>query len=181
MAGSLSGATATLLTYPLDMVRARMAVSRKQLYKGLIDTFKLIITKEGVLTLYRGIVPTLMGIIPYAGSSFFTYETLKQAYRDRHGELTTVPRLAAGAVAGLVGQTSSYPLDVVRRRMQTESVVGSIRYTGILQTMTLVLKREGIRGLYKGVSMNWIKGPVSVTVSFNVYETVHRWMKASRY
>ena len=177
IAGSLAGTTATVVTYPFDMVRARMAVSRKQLYKGLVDTFRLIIRNEGVLTLYRGVSPTVIGVVPYAGCSFFIYETLKQKHRDMYNtELTPVLRLASGALAGLIGQTTSYPLDVVRRRMQTEGVVNNVKYQSIVGTMSYVFRTEGIRGMYKGVSMNWIKGPISVTVSFNVYDVVHEWI-----
>ena len=35
---------------------------------------------EGVASVYRGFLPTLMGIMPYASISFFTFETLKQQY-----------------------------------------------------------------------------------------------------
>ena len=40
--------------------------------------FKKIYRTEGLKTLYRGISPTVLGVIPYAGTSFFTYETLKK-------------------------------------------------------------------------------------------------------
>ena len=166
-----------MATYPFDMVRARMAVSRKQLYKGLVDTFRLIIRNEGVITLYRGVTPTVIGVVPYAGCSFFIYETLKQKHRDVYNtELTPVLRLASGAFAGLIGQTTSYPLDVVRRRMQTEGVVNNVKYQSIVGTISYVFRTEGMRGIYKGVTMNWIKGPISVTVSFNVYDVVHEWI-----
>ena len=62
-----------------------------------------------------------MGVIPYAGTSFYTYETLKSWAVERKGGDATHPmlpspleRLGAGAVAGLLGQTASYPLDIVR-------------------------------------------------------------------
>jgi len=35
---------------------------------------------EGIRSLYRGFTPTVVGVIPYAGTSFFTYETLKKLY-----------------------------------------------------------------------------------------------------
>ena len=66
-------------------------------------------------------VPTLLGVIPYAGTSFFTYETLKgwtvrRKGGDKHGPMLPSPieRLGCGAVAGLLGQASSYPLDIAR-------------------------------------------------------------------
>lgn len=73
-------------------------------------------------------------------------------------------------VSGLLGQNVSYPLDIVRRRMQTEGLVTKVTYRTILHTLRYVFTTEGVRGLYKGVSMNWIKGPLAVTISFNTYD-----------
>ena len=73
------------------------------------------------MTFPRGLTPTLLGVIPYAGTSFFTYESLKGWLVTRKGGDPSHPllpspleRLACGAVAGLLGQTASYPLDIVR-------------------------------------------------------------------
>ena len=171
VAGSLAGATATLVTYPLDMVRARMAITHKNMYTNLPNAFWKILSAEGAFTLYRGASPTILGVIPYAGCSFFTFETIKKWYRDTyHTSPTPIQRLAAGALAGLVGQTTSYPLDVVRRRMQTEGVISDIKYPTIASTLRYIYYSEGLRGIYKGVTMNWIKGPIAVTISFNTYE-----------
>ena len=63
--------TAVLFTYPLDVVRARLAfqvVGKNSQYSGLIDTFRAICKQEGgVCGLYKGIVPTMLGMAPYAG------------------------------------------------------------------------------------------------------------------
>ena len=79
-------------------------------------------------------------------------------------------RLAFGACAGLLGQSASYPLDVVRRRMQTAGVTGHT-YGTIFGTMKEIVSEEGvIRGLYKGLSMNWVKGPIAVGISFTTFD-----------
>ncbi|KAK1152458.1 mitochondrial coenzyme A transporter SLC25A42-like [Acipenser oxyrinchus oxyrinchus] len=172
LAGSLAGTTAAMLTYPLDMVRARMAVTPKEMYSNILHVFVRISREEGLQTLYRGFTPTILGVIPYAGISFFTYETLKKVHADHTGRPHPYPaeRLAFGACAGLLGQSASYPLDVVRRRMQTAGVTGHT-YGSITGTMRLIVREEGLaRGLYKGLSMNWVKGPIAVGISFTTFD-----------
>jgi len=189
MAGSLAGMTGQVLTYPLDRARAVMAVTRIGEYKNLMDVFRRTIKNEGIPALYRGFVPTILGVIPYAGTSFFTYEQLKAFWTAKAKQEdpsnptpapTTLQRLSSGAIAGLLGQTTSYPLDIVRRRMQTATQMGvsQNRYATILGTLTVILRKEGIRkGWFKGVSMNFIKGPIAVGISFTTFDYFNHLMK----
>uniref|UniRef100_A0A8D0L654 Mitochondrial coenzyme A transporter SLC25A42 n=1 Tax=Sphenodon punctatus TaxID=8508 RepID=A0A8D0L654_SPHPU len=172
LAGSMAGITAAMVTYPLDLVRARMAVTPKEMYSNIVHVFIRISREEGLKTLYRGFAPTILGVIPYAGLSFFTYESLKKMHADHSGRPQPYPveRLLFGACAGLIGQSASYPLDVVRRRMQTAGVTGHA-YSTIFLTMQEIIREEGlVRGLYKGLSMNWVKGPVAVGISFTTFD-----------
>uniref|UniRef100_A0A7E4VHR8 Mitochondrial coenzyme A transporter SLC25A42 n=1 Tax=Panagrellus redivivus TaxID=6233 RepID=A0A7E4VHR8_PANRE len=175
-AGSFAAMTATCFTYPLDTAKALLSVSSKAEYPTLFAVFTKTYAERGFVTFYRGLYPTLAGVLPYAGSSFFTYESLKIVYREETGkEPSAFGRLICGATAGLIGQTSSYPLDIVRRRMQTGRVP---RTQGIIFTLVQIYKHEGIRnGLYKGLSMNWIKGPISVGVSFTTFDTVSVFLR----
>lgn len=78
VAGSLAGVVSTSCTYPLDLARARMAVTHREMYNSLLAVFYKTVHDEGYKALFRGYLPTLLGVIPYAGTSFFTYETLKR-------------------------------------------------------------------------------------------------------
>jgi hypothetical protein len=61
--------------------------------------------------------PTLIGILPYAGLKFYIYEDLKSRVPEVY-KRSVILKLSCGALAGLFGQTLTYPLDVVRRQMQ---------------------------------------------------------------
>lgn len=82
LAGSLAGITSQSLTYPLDLARARMAVTDKGTLgnQTLRQVFVSMWVKESPRSLFRGYWATILGVIPYAGTSFFTYDTLKHEY-----------------------------------------------------------------------------------------------------
>ena len=120
-------------------------------YKNLVFVFVSLYKEEGFLSLYRGLTPTLLGVIPYAGTSFFPYETLKGWMLRRRAEAGPgdqrlpppgpVERMGCGAVAGLLGQAASYPLDIVRRRMQTSVQLGKgDKYSSVLGTLLTVYR-----------------------------------------
>ncbi|XP_042422167.1 mitochondrial carrier protein CoAc1-like isoform X1 [Zingiber officinale] len=132
LAGSASGGTAVLCTYPLDLARTKLAYqvnnpgklgnearmfNPKTSYTGIVDVFKKVYMEGGMRSLFRGVGPTLVGIIPYAGLKFYIYEDLKSRVPEQY-EKSVVLRLSCGALAGLFGQTLTYPLDVIRRQMQ---------------------------------------------------------------
>ena len=163
LAGAVSGSCAVCVSYPLETLRARLAVDLGVRYShGYWSAVKSIVSREGVLSLYAGLRPTLFGIIPYAGTSFAVYESLK-------GDSSYGKRLAIGALAGFCAQAATYPLDVVRRRMQVSPASNLF----FLATLRNIYSNEGItRGLYKGLSMNAIKGPIAVAISLNVNDYV---------
>lgn len=179
LAGSLSGVSASFCTYPLDLMRARLAITNK--YTTLHCCFRTIIHEEGYHALYNGFLPTILGIIPYAGISFFIYETLKSWHYDKYGKgnMSAIDRLMFGAMSGLCGQSMTYPLDIVRRRMQTDGLGGSGRqYRSLVATCKHVLETEGVtKGYFKGMSVNWVKGPVAIGISFMTFDTVKKYLE----
>ncbi|CAL8124194.1 unnamed protein product [Orchesella dallaii] len=184
VAGSLAGVTAQSLTYPLDLTRARLAISPKSKYKSLMDVFVKTTKSEGVKGLFKGYVPTIIGVIPYAGCSFYCYESLKRVWVKEFGPESVggIERLCFGACAGIIGQTSSYPLDIVRRRLQTQTVdmatILKSRFH-VFAIMKMIARTEGIvGGLYKGLSMNWVKGPVAAGISFASYDWIQGFLRS---
>ncbi|XP_065527049.1 solute carrier family 25 member 16 isoform X3 [Lathamus discolor] len=195
MAGSMAGITAVICTYPLDMVRVRLAfqVKGEHKYMGIIHAFKMIYTKEGGLSgFYRGLMPTIVGMAPYAGFSFFTFGTLKSIGLSQAPNLLGRPsldnpdvlvlkthvNLLCGGIAGAIAQTISYPLDVTRRRMQLGAVLpDSEKCLTMVQTLKYVYQQHGIRrGLYRGLSLNYIRCIPSQAVAFTTYELMKQFL-----
>lgn len=60
-----------------------------------------------------------IGIIPYAGVDIATFELMKQHLLEKyHGDPHPVSILAAGMLSSSVAQFASYPLSLVRTRLQ---------------------------------------------------------------
>lgn len=182
LAGAAAGTTATVLTYPLDLLRARGAVECGKEF-GYLPMLRHILRSEGPKGLFHGLSPTLVGIIPYCGLNFAAYHSLKDLARHRlhlqpGQEIPLGVSLGAGALSGLFAQSCTYPLDVIRRRMQVQGkscpsfrvVLGS------------VCRSEGVvKGLFKGLSLNWAQGSVSVSVSFVLNDLLRDWLGATRH
>lgn len=165
-AGAGAGAAATLATYPLDLLRARLAVAPHSpggAAPRLRDGVRAL-ALAGPRAAFRGIGPTLAGVVPYSGVTWLAYTTLADRAEGR------AQRLGAGAAAGLLGQAVTYPLDVARRRMQVAATSGGGRSAvGVLRD---AVAAEGAATLYKGLSINVLKTPVATAVSFACFEAL---------
>nr|GEV52859.1 graves disease carrier protein [Tanacetum cinerariifolium] len=107
LAGSAAGGTAVLCTYPLDLARTKLAyqvVDAKPIvgngaksiiaqpqYSGIKNVLQSVYREGGMRGLYRGVGPTLIGILPYAGLKFYIYEELKSRVPEEQQRSITMP------------------------------------------------------------------------------------------
>ena len=65
LCGSGGGITATVITYPTDMVKTRLTAQHtdptKKAYKGIFDAFRRIFTDEGPRAFYKGMSTSIIG------------------------------------------------------------------------------------------------------------------------
>ena len=155
LAGSIGGAMGTLWTYPLDVLRVRLALTPGSNWSSTV--------RQGGL--FQGILPTMAGIIPYSGTSWMVKQTLQEAFPTVfHRNPSLIERLSMNALAGLAGQFVTYPLDIVRRRMQMAQYDADGRLPSLTATLRHLFATEGVRGLTKGFSLNIIKGPITLSL-----------------
>lgn len=196
LAGSAAGGTAVLCTYPLDLARTKLAyqvvdtrggfgrsmagLRVQPAYSGIKDVLTNVYKEGGIRALYRGVGPTLTGILPYAGLKFYIYEEFKSRVPGDYQNSIAV-RLSCGALAGLFGQTLTYPLDVVRRQMQVEnlqpSIQGKARYRNTFHGLSCIAHNQGWRQLFAGLSINYIKIVPSVAIGFAAYDSMKIWLR----
>lgn len=178
--GASAGAAATTATYPLDLLRTRFAAQgNDRIYTSLRMAVMDIAHEEGPKGFFRGLAPGLAQIVPYMGLFFATYETLRQPL----GKLE-LPfgggEAAAGVTASVLAKTGVFPLDLVRKRIQVQGPRRA-RYvhknipeyaggtTGALKT---IIKTEGVRGLYRGLTVSLLKAAPASAVTVWTYERV---------
>lgn len=191
-AGALAGIVSSTVTYPLDLIRTRLAVQgegKERRYRNIRHAFFTIIKEEGGLfsgCLFRGLGPSLIGIAPYIGLNFAVYEGLKGYVMTYYlaetaghklrtltheRDLPVIIKLTCGSVAGAVAQTGTYPLDVVRRRMQMKGATGELfKYNSTWHAFKVIVKSERVYGLFKGMWPNLLKVAPTIGIQFAVYE-----------
>ncbi|KAJ5143783.1 uncharacterized protein N7515_002570 [Penicillium bovifimosum] len=168
LCGSIAGAISTLLTYPLELIRTRLAFETQKHSSSWLGITQKICSENtaggrtGLSNLYRGIAPTMLGILPYAGMSFLTHDQIKDWL------------LSCGALAGIVAQTVSYPIEIVRRRIQVAGVVGD--RLSIVETSQRVFRERGVRGFFIGLNIGYVKMAPMVATSFYVYDRMKRYL-----
>ncbi|KAE8658053.1 Mitochondrial substrate carrier family protein isoform 2 [Hibiscus syriacus] len=149
IAGSCSGGTAVVDTRT-KFSSGMTSLYPRPAYSGIRDLLTTVYKEGGIRGLYRG--PTLAGILPYAGLKFYIYETF------------------------------TYPLDVARRQMQVESlqsssIQGDTRYRNTYDGLTTIVRNQGWRQLFAGLSINYIKIVPSVAVGFAAYDMMKVWLR----
>lgn len=172
LSGGLAGAVAQSIIYPLELVRTRLAVCPSGTYRGIADVFRKVLRVEGWRAFYRGLTPSMLGIIPYAGVDIAVFEMLKERLLDEYEGFPPAHMiLGAGMVSSSIAQFASYPLALTRTRLQAQGVGGRpLKYVGMVDVLQKTYRLEGFRGLYKGSLPNLCKLAPAAGISWFVFE-----------
>nr|XP_043628482.1 adenine nucleotide transporter BT1, chloroplastic/mitochondrial-like [Erigeron canadensis]XP_043628483.1 adenine nucleotide transporter BT1, chloroplastic/mitochondrial-like [Erigeron canadensis] len=170
VAGAVAGISSTICMYPLELLKTRLTVQRG-VYKNLVDAFVRIIKEEGPAELYRGLTPSLIGVIPYAATNYFAYDTLRKAYKKvlKKEDIGNIATLLIGSAAGAISSSATFPLEVARKHMQAGAINGRV-YDNMLHALLSILEKEGVQGLYRGLGPSCIKIVPAAGISFMCYE-----------
>ncbi|KAF8989092.1 mitochondrial carrier domain-containing protein [Cyathus striatus] len=135
---------------------------------------KSMLTRYPGPNFYRGFTVTTLGIIPYAGVLFLTWEYLRSLLPPGREYKSPIVDLAIGAVSGALAQTACYPFGVVRRQMQVGGVSTPGKLIGWKEAVRSVWRGKGWRGFYVGLSIGYAKVVPMSALSFAVWQWAKR-------
>lgn len=182
--GGISGAFATLCTYPLDLLRTRFAAQTEpKQYYNIRHAIAMIFSQHGVRGFYAGLQPTLIEIVPYISLHFALYESAKNSMlrRTESSYLSMNESMAIGSMSGAASKLLTLPLDNAKKLIQVEAQFQSQQtssYRGIGHVLYSIWKRDGIRGWFRGTAPSLLKAAPNSAITFAVYETAKRLLSS---
>ncbi|KAJ3807383.1 mitochondrial carrier [Lentinula novae-zelandiae] len=179
--GAGAGASSLLFVYSLDYARTRLANDAKSAkgggdrqFNGLVDVYRKTIASDGVAGLYRGFVPSVVGIVVYRGLYFGLFDSLKPVVLVGPFEGSFLAAFALGWVVTNAAGLASYPLDTIRRRMMMTSGTGQ-KYASMFDAGRQIVAKEGTASLFKGAGANILRAVAGAGV-LSLYDKAQELM-----
>lgn len=187
LAATEAGCATTLATNPIWVVKTRLQLQKGgaaalpgvdpgDRYAGFVDALVKIAKKEGVAGLYKGLFPSIL-LVSHGSIQLAAYERVKELTRgaDVTREMSPTEAGFAGIASKFIAALSTYPLQVVRARIQQRMdtrAADAPAYSRFSQTLAKTISREGILGLYKGFAPNMVRVLPSSAITFAAYESI---------
>lgn len=91
-------------------------------------------------------------------------------------DLNGLELMMAGGLSGVAGWLSTYPIDVIKTRIQAQSLSGSKRYAGLWDCGQKIVREEGWRVLWRGTAATILRAFPTNAVIFLGYSWTMRGM-----
>ncbi|KZV97645.1 mitochondrial carrier [Exidia glandulosa HHB12029] len=170
VSGGAAGAASSVFVYSLDYARTRLSADARSAgaggtrqFSGLIDVYKQTMKSDGIAGLYRGFVPSVVGIIVYRGVYFGGYDTIKETFLTGKLQGNFILSMGIGWAATTTASMASYPLDTIRRRMMMTSGTKT-HYKNFIHAGQEIVAKEGAKTLFAGAGANIIRGLAGAAV-----------------
>ncbi|KAI7799617.1 mitochondrial basic amino acids transporter [Triplophysa rosa] len=166
LAGAAAGSIQCVICCPMELAKTRMQLqgtgekksSTRKLYKNSLDCLARIYQREGLRGVNRGMVTTLIRETPGFGVYFLAYDLLTRSLGWEPEDPYMIPKLLfAGGMSGIASWLSTYPVDVIKSRLQADGVGGKFQYSGIMDCTRKSIEREGWRVFTRGLTSTLLR------------------------
>ncbi len=172
ISGAVAGGIQTFLCSPVELIKTRMQLqgqgeSRKQLkthvracdkynYANPVDCISKIYKHEGFRGPFRGMLCTFIREVPSFGVYFAAYFSLCKYLKANTGAFNIPKLFICGGLSGMLTWIVTYPIDVVKTRIQADGV-GKNTYNGIIDCVQKSYKKDGYRVFFRGFNATIIR------------------------
>jgi solute carrier family 25 (mitochondrial aspartate/glutamate transporter), member 12/13 len=178
--GSIAGSIGATVVYPIDLVKTRMQNQRtgklatvsgeRILYRNSLDCFGKVVRGEGVLGLYRGLLPQLVGVAPEKAIKLTMNDLVRGFLRDPNtGNISLLSEIISGGAAGASQVVFTNPLEIVKIRLQIQGEAAKLNPNHIRIGAGSIVRELGITGLYKGASACLLRDIPFSAIYFTAY------------
>eukprot|EP00092_Neocalanus_flemingeri_P022899 GFUD01024826.1.p1 GENE.GFUD01024826.1~~GFUD01024826.1.p1 ORF type:complete len:338 (-),score=76.60 GFUD01024826.1:727-1740(-) len=171
-------------TYPLDLTKTRLQIQGEMAsggsnaqYRGMFRTAMGIAKEEGLLHLWRGMLPALYRHAIYTGFRMSAYEEIRNqlSKKDKNG-FSLWKKVVAGMMAGGIGQLMASPTDLIKTQIQMEGrrrLMGEPpRVDGMVDAFRKIVKQGGVTGLWRGCWPNVQRAALVNLGDLSTYDSV---------
>ncbi|XP_078691172.1 peroxisomal membrane protein PMP34-like isoform X1 [Branchiostoma floridae x Branchiostoma belcheri] len=194
----MAGVVNVLLTTPMWVVNTRLKLqgakftgeeqreNKPHHYKGIVDAFRRIVRDEGVSALWSGTLPSLILVFNPA-IQFMFYEGFKRSLtRVTHQHSAVSPQelnawqfFLVGALAKGIATVSTYPLQLIQSKLRSgrnkkaeEGRQTSETFRSVVVMIQQLLRKQGLKGLYKGLEAKLLQTVLTAALMFLIYEKI---------
>ncbi|CAH0548553.1 unnamed protein product [Brassicogethes aeneus] len=176
IAGGITGGIEICITYPTEFVKTQLQLDEKGVNKkfnGILDCAAKTVKNHGVLGLYRGLSVLIYGSIPKSAVRFGAFEFFKGKMQLADGSLSPSGRLLCGLGAGVSEAIFAVtPMETVKVKFINDQRSANPRFKGFLHGVGIIVKEQGIGGVYKGLTATIIKQGSNQAIRFFVMESL---------
>jgi len=182
-AAAIAGLATGTVTNPIWVVKTRLQLTEgskngtSRVVGNSWHMIKKIVKEEGVRGFYKGLSASYLGVTE-GTIQWVLYERLKKLTANTEGAgglVEWLGMLGSAGTAKCVASLITYPHEVLRTRLRQPDVNGVRKYTGLMQTLKLVIKEEGTRSLYGGLSAHLMRVIPNAAVMYSIYEAILRY------
>jgi len=179
-AGACGGVTEAIMAVtPIETLKTRVTDDMRRgtnNYSGSFDAMRKIITNEGPMGLYMGLVPTIAKQATNQAVRFPVQFYTKNLMTggDKSLDANPIYNGAAGAFAGAVSVMCTMPQDTVKSRMQGEEA--KKLYKGTMDCAMQILKNDGAMFFYSGTTPRLIRVSLDVAITFAIFPVLGKYI-----
>ena len=152
----LGGGFGWIIVHPFNTAAVKMSLASMSGNAEKMSFFPFlrnVVKKEGAMSLYDGLSAGIMRQVFYATSRFGLFETFRDIYKAKFGEIDFMGRLVCGVTSGGVAACISCPAEVTLVRLSNDGSLSAAErrgYTGVGDAFVRIFKEEGPKAFFRG-------------------------------